>query len=1166
MASDLPSRLRDELGRLLAPLAGAATPRGAADLLAALGRPDTSAEVRTELARLAGLAADLAALGDAELASWEGLASLLALSRELMSALRGIEALVSDPDLGAQLEGLGRELIELLVGLYLRAHRPRLLRAASLLTLIDPAEGEPPLPVVVDDGALVRLPWQRDRLRLERLDELIGDPLGTLEAAYLPGGLALGADAHEAGRRIFPALRALARALGLASSYGPFDPAAPPPTPTSPADADFEITEEPLPPEPTTDPPPLPPPDRSLFERTFFPRFELALPGLPAPDGAPTPARLGLAILISSAEHPGGVRGLIVTPAAELAWTEIRGAWQIAMAADGQIPAFVIGPDGVGLAPSGSPIAGARARLSIARLAPPSEPAFRLGAATGTRLELGTLELAIAADVGPALQALELSARAGQAALVVAAGDGDGFLRAVLPAGGVRADFELGVILSSETGLSLEGGLGLAASFPAAVAIGPVRLDSIELAAIAGPGEVRLEATAAVGVRIGPVAARIDGAGLALSVSAPPGGGNLGPVELAAGFRPPSGVGLAIDAGAVRGGGYLEHDPAAGRYRGALALDALGVALSARALLDTRPPAGAYALVAVVTAEFAPVQLGLGFTLQGVGGLIGLHRRVDTDALRAALRGPGLGDVFFAPDPVAHADRLLGDLAAYFPAAHGRHVLGPAAKLGWGTPTLVEGEIALLLEVPAPVRLVLLGSVRAALPTKSKPIIALHVDFVGELDLGRRTAAIDASLRDSTVAGFPITGDLAFRMSWGAPRSFVLSVGGFHSQFRAPPGFPALRRVRISIGADDDPRLDLQGFLALTSNTAQVGAQVELYASAGPLNVKGSLGFEALIERSPFRFRVDLWAGVALRRGSSVLAGVHFDGTLTGPTPYRVAGEACLSLWFVDLCVDFDATFGATEVIELPGRQIWPPLQAALQDPASWSIELPPAAARAVTIGPPVGEPPVPRIDPAAALTVRQQVAPLNRRITRFADAAPEGADTFQITGVKLGAAGAPYEPALEWFAPAQFEQLSGDERLSRPGYEPMIGGVTVAPTAVTAGSAQAAALTYETILIQGPARTRIGDFRPTLAAQLAGIATGGAARAPLRPPPAPPPRVILEEEAFVIASTVDLAPRLDLAPASSRGAAELALAAFLAANPAARGTLQVVPRFEVLP
>ncbi|MBK9036672.1 MAG: hypothetical protein IPL61_36385 [Myxococcales bacterium] len=148
----------------------------------------------------------------------------------------------------------------------------------------------------------------------------------------------------------------------------------------------------------------------------------------------------------------------------------------------------------------------------------------------------------------------------------------------------------------------------------------------------------------------------------------------------------------------------------------------------------------------------------------------------------------------------------------------------------------------MLLELPAPARVVVLGTVTTKLPTEEHAVVDLAMDVVGEVDFGQRRVAVDASLRSSTIAGFPITGDLAFRMSWGSPRSFALAIGGFHSQFRAPADFPTLRRVRIELGSGDDPRLDAEGFLALTSNTLQLGARIDLYASAGPLNITGRWG------------------------------------------------------------------------------------------------------------------------------------------------------------------------------------------------------------------------------------------------------------------------------------------------------------------------------------
>ena len=737
----------------------------------------------------------------------------------------------------------------------------------------------------------------------------------------------------------------------------------------------------------------------------------------------------------------------------------------------------------------------------------------------------------------------------GGSGLLGGAGLGD---RATIPmALTVGASYRRGVYLGA-------GGLS---SVPVpAVSIGPVSLrdGSVALAGVPQGFAATLTTNAVIG--LGPVTITLLGLGAALTARFPGAGGNLGPLDVGADAIAPTGGAVAVDTSILTGGGAIDH--VAGRdYRGALAFDLLGVKLTALGLLDDSPEhRGSF--VAVVSAQFQPIQLGLGFTLNGVGGLVAINRRVDTDALRAALRGPGISDIFFATDPIAQAGRLLGDLGAYFPAANGRYVFGPAVKLGWGTPTIVEAELAVLLEMPSPVRLVLLGSVHTKLPTKDHPLVVLQVDVVGELDITEKRLAIDASLRDSSVVGFPITGDFALRAAWGDQKALVLSVGGFHSQFRAPPGFPTLRRVRIPIGADDDPRLDIQGFLALTSNTAQVGAQIDLYASAGPLNIKGNVGFEALFQFSPFSFQVDLSAGVSLRRGSTTLASVQLDGTLTGPTPWHIAGEACLSLWFVDLCVPFSASFGAGAAVQLPPTAIWPIVQPVLQDPASWAAELP--AARAVTIAPPVdataAEAAAARIEPTAALTVRQNIVPLDRTVTRFAQGAPSDVTQLTVTGATLGGSDASRTPVSDWFAPAQFEDLTDDDRLSRDGFELMHAGVSLGSGASASGSELTIPVEYETITIAPASPSGGGRFRPSLLAQLLSSQLGSIERSPQLVTPGG-----LPEEHFAIASAEDLTIRADLVAPGPRGLAELALLAHLAAHPEDAGRIVVVPTHEIV-
>ncbi len=810
------------------------------------------------------------------------------------------------------------------------------------------------------------------------------------------------------------------------------------------------------------------------------------------------------------------------------------------------------------------------ARLELTR--PGAEPWLVIGTPRTSRLEVAGAAVSVALEGSAADPEVVVRVGADRLAATLLPPDDDP--TGLLGREPRRFGAPVALRWSSKTGLAVPTG-GVTLDLASGRRVGIVALDALRISAVAtDDGGVRLAATASGAVTLGPIVATVADVGVACALT-PRGDRRLRELAVSIGFQPPSAVGLRVDGGPVEGGGFLRLDDARGEYAGALELAVAGVAMSAFGVLTTHLPGDrrGFSLAAVVSAQFSPVQIGLGFTLQGVGGLIGIHRRVDVDALRAALRGPGVGDIFFPADPVAQAARLTGDLARYFPAAAGRHVVGPAVKLGWGTPTLVTAELALLVELPAPVRMVLIGTAAVALPTQDRRVIDLKVDVVGELDLGQKRVAIDASLRDSKIAGFPIVGDLALRTSWGASPSFALAIGGFHSQFRRPPGFPDLRRIQIAIGSGDNPRLDLQGFLALTSNTAQIGAQIQLYAAAGPLNIKGDLGFETLLTFSPLRLQVDLWAGVKLRRGTTVLAGVHFEGRLTGPGPWKLDGEASLSLWFVDLRVPVHVRFGRDEAVELPRRRIWDVLGPEVGRAANWSTALAPGIV-AVTTAPPVDATATPRVDPGATITLRQTVVPLDRPITRFGQVRPEGPNDFRVTDVKVAGRNVLMKPVRDWFAPAQFEDLSEADRLSRPGFEQMISGVTVTSDAMRAGAPLIATLEYETkVWADGRAQTAAPPFRPSRAEQVMGTALSSAALASLRstgvaayaPPPAFMPRFTLTEETFVIASTVDLRARLDLCPATTRSLAELGLRTHLTYTPADAGTLQVVSSVEAV-
>jgi uncharacterized protein DUF6603 len=164
-------------------------------------------------------------------------------------------------------------------------------------------------------------------------------------------------------------------------------------------------------------------------------------------------------------------------------------------------------------------------------------------------------------------------------------------------------------------------------------------------------------------------------------------------------------------------------------------------------------------------------------------------------------------------------------------AAAGRFVFGPMVQIGWGAPkTVLTIDLAVVLELPAPVRLFILGRLRLLLPEERTAVVRLQLDALGVVDFESGDVALDAVLYESTITQFAVTGAMALRANFGGRPNFALAVGGFHPRFQAPDGFPALDRVAINLAAGGNPRLRLEAYLALTSNTVQFGANVDVYA------------------------------------------------------------------------------------------------------------------------------------------------------------------------------------------------------------------------------------------------------------------------------------------------------------------------------------------------
>ncbi len=678
----------------------------------------------------------------------------------------------------------------------------------------------------------------------------------------------------------------------------------------------------------------------------------------------------------------------------------------------------------------------------------------------------------------------ELALKGGKVVVNPSSSDSDGFLASLLPAGGVQAAFDLAVGFSTTRGIYFGGAGGFEIAVPTELQVGPIDVQQLAVAIRPAGGDIPVNVSATFTADLSVLKATVDKVGFTAAFAFPEDRrGNLGPVDLELQFLPPTGLGLAIDSGSVHGGGFISFDPTAGRYFGALQLSIYDIAVNAFGLIDTKVSGVDYSFVVVISAQFTPIQLGFGFTLNGVGGLVGINRSIDTAALASLVRAGQSEELLFPKNVVADAPTIVRDLTTVFPATQGRYVFGPLGKLGWGTPTLITGEIGIILEVPGLV-VVILGEVKCLLPKPDAALVKLNLSIDGELDFPNKTFAMDAALHDSVINGFPVSGQMAMRVSWGTQPNFVFSIGGFHPAYTPPPNFPKLQPMALDLGSHGAARISVSGFFAVTSNTVQVGGSATLHASGSGISLDASVSVKALFVFQPFSFEADIDASVKISfhgYGPSV----HLSGTLAGPSPWHVKGEVCVSILWWDACLGFDVTFGGNQQITQPAIDPWlgvaatdssPAiigLQTALSDPGNWSGALIPGTVSSVTRAQGTDT----LVDPAGGLTVRQKTAPVEtpNPLTKFGVArttSPISFSNVQATlgdvnaGVKLTA----LEAVSEFFAPAQFFNMDDGKKLSSAGFEHYQAGYLFATAQGNAqgGSTTSPALTIDTYFIAG--------------------------------------------------------------------------------------------------
>ncbi|MDQ3763212.1 MAG: hypothetical protein M3460_16690 [Actinomycetota bacterium] len=715
--------------------------------------------------------------------------------------------------------------------------------------------------------------------------------------------------------------------------------------------------------------------------------------------------------------------------------------------------------------------------LRLGVQAPPATgtpPIVVLGTAGGSRVQAEKVRITLGADLtwdpvaGRADGALMLEASVEGGKVVLSLAGADGLLSAILPDGPIELDVDLLLRWSSATGLHFDGTAGLEIDVPVDFSAPSAKISDLHVAlAVVGQG-FKLELSCSIAAQLGPFDLVVEQTGTNVLLSLPSGGGNLGLADLSVGFKTPNGVGVTFDAGPATGGGFLYFNPDRNEYAGALELQLGKVGIKAIGVLSTGPDD--WSLLLLLYAQIPPIQLAFGFTLEGIGGLIGVQRGVDTRALITGMKTRAFDDILFPADPVGDAPQILNRLRTLFPARPGSLVIGPMVDLRWGKPQIIVARLAVLVQLDnalevgggpvALTRVVVIGQLRVAIgPTEDDPdvtVVLLIVDVVGFWELASRRYGFLAALRDSYIAGIDITGGLGVWGEYGDHPRFLLAAGGFNPRFQDVPAemSGALDRLGASFSVGRFS-LVLTGYFAFTPATIQAGLNLLASAKIGPVGIKGDIGFDVLVYLRPrTHFIADFHVIAEVTYRGHTLAGVKVTGTIEGPGRWHLKGKLTFSILWWDISKSFDESWGGLAALAGGVIDVLALLTAELVKPENWSAQLPAGSEAMVTLAPHHGDS-TPKAHPLGRFVFSQRVTPLGLGLEKYGENAISGPNRFDIISVTIG--GQPIGQALpaarrtpvrEHFARAQFFEMTDEDKLTRPSFEQMDAGVEFSSTA----------------------------------------------------------------------------------------------------------------------
>ena len=495
-------------------------------------------------------------------------------------------------------------------------------------------------------------------------------------------------------------------------------------------------------------------------------------------------------------------------------------------------------------------------------------------------------------------------------------------------------------------------------------------------------------------------------------------------------------ISCSIDVGSVKGAGGLYYNKDNKSFAGAIELSILNkFSVSALLALSQDP----FSLAGLINTTFNPgIQIGMGFEITGLGGSLGLNRGLDSDKLCQAVHNSTLSTILFGRDIGQNFATIAKDLDNFYPVAKDQYYFGFLAQISYGT--ILKADLGLFLKFPDQASIIVAGIIKVHISDKSDDLLIINADFLGGIQFDKGIF-FDASLHDSKIVGLNLDGDMAMRIFWGGEtKGFILSIGGFHPQYTPESGFnlPSLKRISLNLDYKI-VKFNLEAYFAITSNTIQFGSLLYIQIGFKKFGIIGYAAFNALFQFKPFRFLVDMSAGLAVKLGKCTLCSISLGLELEGPAQWHARGYANFQIIF-EFTVDFDYTWGRKQEIEEDSKEVFKLFENEFNNKNNWSVIPSDLTDNMVTLQATEDEKET-LLQSNGTIVFNQSAVPLNENMDFYNNCKIEDYKDLEIKELAFGDDKIKWTPEKSSFAPSLIRNMTDDEKLTSPSYQEMNGG-----------------------------------------------------------------------------------------------------------------------------